>query len=95
MHWTIWRIASRVIDKLTGISQILLVADEEKKALRRQLQRNISLIMDRYVGLVSLCYQVNVFREAPDEIELREMQTLEEAQFKNTQEDSQRIEMMM
>jgi hypothetical protein len=53
--------------------------------------------MARYVGLVSDQdrYHVNVFREAPDEIELREMQTLEEAQFEDTQEDRQRIEMLM
>ena len=84
------------MEKRQQVIDILLVADEEKKALRRQLQRNISLIMARYVGLVSDQdrYHVNVFREAPDEIELREMQTLEETQFENTLENSQRIEMM-
>jgi len=88
--------AAAFIDKLAGISQILLVADEEKKALRRQLQRNISLIMARYVGLVSDQdrYHVNLFREAPDELELREMQALEEAQFEDTQEARPRVEMM-
>ena len=52
--------------------------------------------MARYVGLVSDQdrYHVNLFRNAPEEFELFEIQVLEGAQFEDNQEVDQRLEIM-
>ena len=49
--------------------------------------------MARYVGLVSDQdrYHVNLFRNAPDEFELFEIQMLEGSQFEDNQEVNQGI----
>jgi len=41
------------MDKLADISPIMLIADDEKKKVRQKLQQNISLIIARYVGIVT------------------------------------------
>jgi hypothetical protein len=41
------------MDKLADISPIMLIADDEKKKVRQKLQQNISLIIARYMGIVT------------------------------------------